>query len=354
MKKERIVMVLSHNDLDGIISAVVGSFAIDSLIKGFPEYAGVKHSVRFLRGVDEAKNVIADVCELGIQPVVTDLSIGRDEFRLVAGMEPFIPELPLLVDHHMESQSFDCRRRTMVSMKSCAAMNSMKYYSALPGEKKVHFPEWLSRLVVLANDYDMWIHAEPESRKLKSLADILGPVGLYFRILSEREDFSPATALSERWISRQKRRVEKAASEASILTSLDGKTTCAVVPPQFPFSTSDANELSECLASRRRCDCMVYIYAPESESKMGPVRISLRGKKGVPRQFLSLLRQSEGVSGGGHENSCGCRFPAHVKHMDAFDILTRAAEKFLGIPSEVEMYIDKSYDAQGEEIDFQM
>lgn len=327
MKREKLIVGITHDDLDGVMSAVVTAFAIEQIKKKLPWYSEVQFVPRFFPAGGATKEVICALSRMGVQMTVTDLSISHEEFNALTQVDPFIPDVPLLVDHHRESECFESRLRTMVSMKNSGTMNCLQYYSHISGPERVEFPSWLFNLAKFADDYDMWRHAYPESRELNALVAVLGPAGLYNKIMDERENFSVKNIYGERWLQWQKSRLDKAQEEAVAIELGDGGVKCVLVPPQSSFLPGDSNELADRFA-KEGFECFAYIYGVE-EGKGGPVRITLRSKEGGAREVMALLKEVKGVTGGGHDNACGVRLPASYSAKGARELLKETFRKFI-------------------------
>lgn len=327
-QREGLVVNVSHNDLDGIVSAVVHTVAAEHITSVSEEYGKVRSAVRFSAGAGMVAPLLRDLAELGVQVVVTDIFLSKDEFAIIDAVEPSIPEIPLLVDHHRGSEIHGHRTRTMVSASSCGAMNTLKYYENLPGSCRVAFPDWVRRLAVLANDYDMWIHSFPESRKLNALASLLGAEGMFGLIMKERENFFFDCTHSSRWLKRQQDRIDSAVADTQIFQGGEQRPRFALLPPRKDFSGSDVNEISDRLVQERDVECLAYIYEDgNNNGGSSRARVSLRGKNRHPARILEILKREFGAEGGGHYNACGVRFPVGFSVSDVFRCLAAVLER---------------------------
>lgn len=91
-QREGLVVNVSHNDLDGIVSAVVHAVAAEHITSVSEEYGKVRNAVRFSAGAGRVAPLLRDLAELGVQVVVTDIFLSKDEFAIIDAVEPVIPK----------------------------------------------------------------------------------------------------------------------------------------------------------------------------------------------------------------------------------------------------------------------
>lgn len=298
--------VLSHNDLDGAVSAAVMMHALDAKRRGG---ANIVPFVRWSSTGQSANDDVFDLAELGIPTVVSDLAISGEAWSaLVSVPRPAGTEdIPFVVDHHPESKQFSKLHGAVVDMSSSAALLCLVHCRDVLGISFFANPR-LVRAAELADDYDMWKHKTPESRRLNAFLSTMGPEVVMNESKLDDGLVSPFSevfdSVVDSWFGRQKSRVEKAASEALFYVSpSDGETTLAIVPAQERFSTGDMNETAEHLKEKGAA-CAAFILKAKDGSNC---RVSLRSVGGVARKVLSELKIL-GATGGGHPDACGARF----------------------------------------------
>lgn len=314
--KERQIVVVTHDDLDGVMSGVVMKHVIEKMSSTYPKYKGASVVVRFV-AVSAANEVIRDISELGIQVVATDLSIDETTFKAMLDVVPVIPELPVLIDHHRDSEKFAAHERAVVSSELSATMLALGVFSdrvrfpeypkkCFQSVSSLFFPKWIDYFAMLADDYDRWIHKYPESRLLNALVAILSPEGAFQKMDTERERLDiENNSLVSGWIQRQKNRIFKGLETVKYIeTEIEGeKKKLALIPKQEPFSAGDVNEICHLLMTEHGCSCAAYSYGEKNS-----IRMSIRSVDGLAGKMVEHLRKIPGVQGGGHDNACGLNF----------------------------------------------
>lgn len=338
--KERQIVIVTHDDLDGVMSGVVMKHAIENISYSRPDYIGIPVAVRFVP-VSAANEVIRDISELGVQVVATDLAISERAFNAMLEVEPAIPELPVLIDHHNDSEKFASHERAVVSSELSASMLAFSVFSGkttFPEHPKkcfeslvpLYFPKWVDRFSVLADDYDRWIHKYPESRLMNALVSILSPEGVFRKIDVEREHLDVTGNLfATRWMERQKSRVAKGIEMVRYLeTEINGEgKRLAIIPKQDPFSAGDVNEICHLLMNEHGCSCATYSYGEKNS-----IRMSVRSIDGIAGKMVEHLRKIPGVQGGGHDNACGLTFSISGKTaMTIDDVFAYVGQAFVDV-----------------------
>lgn len=152
--------IFTHTDLDGAVSAVVGSLLCN---EGNPKI--------FSLGNNEADDGVLTNTHEGDSILIVDLPLKEE--TIVSVSEKLGRGSVLYVDHHEGSRSLqDKYPFCHYSHSECGAsllMSTIYAYVSDQAKAKKLFP-----LVALARDYDLWIHDKPESRQMDVLLRFVG------------------------------------------------------------------------------------------------------------------------------------------------------------------------------------
>jgi oligoribonuclease NrnB/cAMP/cGMP phosphodiesterase (DHH superfamily) len=285
-------LIISHVDLDGIGAAAVAEALLRS--------RGISPAVTF-SDIKSAGEKALDAAEMGIRPFILDLHVEKNALDAIleagkkSGIFDGAWDIPLVVDHHRESMAYENEPWAVVSTDYSAALLAAKWAEEQGGLVP---SDELRELARLADDYDMWRHTDPACRRLNAVVTVLQPDGA-FRWLQER-GWAYEHPMVERYLDRQRTRLDLARSGARMHRDPGGTATLCVVSPSERIGASDVNELADVLL-REGNDCVVYIY-PHAEK--GPLRMSIRSRNGEAAKLVARMAPY-GVKGGGHENACG-------------------------------------------------
>jgi oligoribonuclease NrnB/cAMP/cGMP phosphodiesterase (DHH superfamily) len=149
IRRSDSVYNISHNDLDGVGSVIVLSSIFSNLEYTLQSYVKVDDVLRFK----------TDLC-LYDHIIMTDIS--PDDKSLVTKY-PII-----LLDHHETALSLhDVSAMRFVTTKTCATLLVKRFFEKYFNISLSH----LDAFCTLVNDYDLWIHKDPASKKLNMLLD---------------------------------------------------------------------------------------------------------------------------------------------------------------------------------------
>lgn len=143
-----MINLLTHYDLDGVVCYI--------LLRSFIPRINCKPI-----GYDKLSDNIYQFIAMHSKSIITDLSLSQGDIDLIKRFN----NNTLLIDHHETSLPFKDQEtekfKVYINTKYCGAANVLKYFK---GKQK--FSESLKTLTYLTNDYDLWIHKEPESKIL--------------------------------------------------------------------------------------------------------------------------------------------------------------------------------------------
>lgn len=299
--------ILTHDDLDGIVSAMVMERILEDMgIKSVPQFTSVYNAPRNLAD-SLSRRVHVAVTDLHVPPADLKKCLGADgricwEKDIEGWRDKRLIRLPLVVDHHKESvEAYTGMSWSYVSDKAAASLLCLN----LARKMSVSVSPELERLAFLANDYDMWIHNDPESKRLNVVFTLLGAEGAFFWLKANPSDWMFDGG--EWYLAEQKRKVSEALERIRIEERPGGHSLGVLAhDPDCPLDVNDVNEIaSEITAERVRC--FIYIYEP-SQDTYGRTKISFsfRSRQGTSHasEMLEAMRPHL-KSGGGHDSACG-------------------------------------------------
>lgn len=274
MKREAI---FTHNDLDGLVSALLARLALPSADVFFCDY-----------------HVLADLVRehLGEYDSVwfTDLSLRDPDFfeaLRAAGKDYY------WFDHHASSQPQDFFEvcRIDASGQACGAEVLARYLV----DQGFSLSHPLRTLVQYAHDQDLWIRALPEAQDFN---DILGtlPVQELFRILEE----DPYAVY--RWTeSMEAARAETQRRREQSLQLAEATMVCLELGPgqqlKMALCCGSSSEVGEALGDERT---LVALWDLRDLERLKP-KFHFRTKSPV----LNAARIAEQLGGGGHPRASG-------------------------------------------------
>lgn len=296
MQRENLLQIISHTDLDGVVSAALAWHAGRS--SGLP----IKVS---LMGYGEVDNAILEALDSGYKLIVLDLFCQRE--RTVEDIDRLFPEAasPFLFDHHKSTfDRYSNRKWAVVDTDCCAAM---VYWKWLMGQeldvstKKI--VEYMEPIIKITNDRDLWLGEIPESRLWQGLVTLCGPWGVLMRLVSD-----PSAELTrgerdsaQNFVDRQEERFELAKS--GILRTGDDLSFVGDGLLEF----GDVSDFCGLILDR---DPNPPKLAAVSAKRMGgDWALSLRSREGLAGKIVALLKDGKKIRGGGHGDAAALYFP---------------------------------------------
>ncbi len=296
MQKNNVLHIISHTDLDGVVSAALAWHANRS--SGLP----IKVS---LMGYGEVDNAILESLDSGQKLIVLDLFCQRD--RTVEDIDRLFTEgaPPFLFDHHKSTYDrYGNRKWLVVDTGYCAAMvyrNWLIKRELDPETQKI--VEDMGPLIKITNDRDLWLGKIPESRLWHGLVTLCGPWGVLMRLVSN--PFAELTKgerdSAQDFVDRQEARFELAKTEIlrigddlsfvgdGLLEFGDVSDFCGLILDRDP----DPPKLAAVSAKRMS----------------GDWALSMRSREGLAGKIVSLLKDGKKIRGGGHGDAAALYFP---------------------------------------------
>ncbi|MDO9508640.1 MAG: phosphohydrolase [Thermovirgaceae bacterium] len=310
------IHIISHTDLDGVVSAVVAWCFHKS------RNSPLKVS---LAGYGDVDFLVMDSIARGESFLVLDLFCQRAQTIDEIDRVFLTGDEPVFFDHHQSTiDRHGNRPWVLASTKFCAAKVYFNWLMEKAGQK--NDIERLSRLkdiVEVANDRDLWINKLPESRLWQALVTLCGPWSVLMRLVG---DPSPRLSDSERscavvFVSEQEERFRKALEKAI----RSGDDLLFVEPGALEFG--DVSDF--CGLVLDRMDAPPRMVAVLSRRPAGDWNVSLRSRGGFAGRVVGLLRDGKKVRGGGHDDAAALYFPPHFKPGDIRDSLVSAVRTAL-------------------------
>jgi uncharacterized protein len=160
IKRSDFVYNISHNDLDGIGCNIVLSNVFSNINYSFWPYVKVDECIKF-KDFSSYKNII-----------MTDITPSD---KSLLDKYPII-----LLDHHDSVKDLhDITKNRFISDKTCATLLVKRFFEKYFNVNLSH----LDKFCFLVNDYDLWIHSDPMSKKINTL------INLYKNESGEPEEF---------------------------------------------------------------------------------------------------------------------------------------------------------------------
>ncbi|HCL80316.1 MAG TPA: phosphohydrolase [Synergistaceae bacterium] len=283
--------IISHTDLDGVAAAAVAWHR-------WRDRRPLKVS---LAGYGTVDALILESLDARQDFIVLDLFCqdGRTVETLDRVHSDGAP--PFVFDHHETTAArYGARPWLVTDTSVCAA--------------KVYY-QWLLRndpqgldgfapLVDLANDRDLWLNQNPDSRLWQALITLCGPYSLFTRLA-----VNPGTALAphERtaamdFVDQQEKRFAVALQRTGT-----GKGSMTFVEPGI-LEFGDVSDFGGLVLDRMAEPPL--LVAVVSKRFAGDWAVSLRSRDETAGKVVGMLRDGRKVRGGGHGDSAALYFPA--------------------------------------------
>jgi hypothetical protein len=301
-----LINLISHTDLDGVVAAAVGWYAL------FPSGDPVKIS---LTGYGEVDNLILEAWRKSERLMVLDLSPQYqntvDEIdREFQGEEPF------LFDHHQSThERFSGRPWAVIDMKYCGALVYWNWLTEHADEKTKRAVAPLQNMVIIANDRDLWINENPDGRLWQSMVTLCGEWGALARLIG-----NPSAVFTEsereivtRFVTSQEERF-KIARERMILNKIAGgeKTREMAFLGDGYLEFGDTSDFCGSVLDRPEDPTLVpEIVVLAYRKPAGNWAVSLRSRGGLAGRAVSLLKDGKKIRGGGHGDAAALYFPSN-------------------------------------------
>ena len=300
----RPVHIISHNDLDGVTAAALAW----RVKKG-----GLPPKVS-MTGYGDVDNLIADSLKSGQEMVVLDLFCQRRETideidkSFTAGSPPFI------FDHHQSNlERYSNRGWAVVDTSCCGALVYWNWlYSSGPGQPLKDELAAMKDIVYLANDRDLWINKDPDSRLWHAMVTLCGTVGIFSRIIENPSPvlLPPERQAAENFVIKQEERFAKAV-EALVETKPDKNTGAVSFLGDGYLEFGDVSDFCGLLLDGRKDPPALVAVAAKRAA--GDWAVSMRSRESLAGRVVSMLRDGKKVRGGGHGDAAALYFPPHYR-----------------------------------------
>lgn len=286
-----LLHVISHTDLDGIAAAAVA----------WHRWSGIRPLKVSLAGYGAVDSLILESLDAGHDFIVIDL-FCQDE-RTVENLDRRYSEgdAPFVFDHHETTASrYGNRPWAVVDTSYCAA----KVYYRWLREQGLPGLERLSPLVEVANDRDLWINENPQSRLWQAMITLCGPYSLLAR-LAENPDaglLPHELAVAGEFVEKQEKRFALAVEKIT-----KGDRDLAFVDPGI-LEFGDVSDFGGLVLDRMEDPPLLVAVAARRFS--GDWAVSLRSRSEMAGKVVGMLRDGKKIRGGGHDDSAALYFPS--------------------------------------------
>lgn len=306
----KILHVISHTDLDGIVSAVLawrfhyGRCPLKVTLTGYGSVDGlIMESLR----KEEPFMVLDLFCQ-------QDRTIDEIDRRFENGSDP------LIFDHHESNfRKYANRGWLKLDTAYCAAKVYFNWIKSGENSREtLGYLKQLEYITEIANDRDLWINAIPESRLWHALVTVCGPWSVFSRLIMDPSGvlYPGEKSLAADFVEEQERRFSKA------LQSIkgDGKDLAFVGDGVLEFG--DVSDFGGLVLDRM--DSPPLLLAMASRRFRGDWAVSLRSRDGFAGRVSSILQDGRKIRGGGHENAAALYFPPSYSELSIMESLSTA------------------------------
>lgn len=285
-----LLHVISHTDLDGITAAAVA----------WHRWNGSRPLKISLAGYGSVDSLILESLNAGQDFVVIDL-FCQDE-RTVENLDRHHGENgePFVFDHHETTAArYGKRPWAVVNTSFCAA----KVYFRWLLEKRAPGMERLAPLVDLANDRDLWINENPDSRLWQALITLCGPYSLFTRLAVNPETvlFPHERQAALDFVEKQEKRFALALERMG-----KGSGDLAFVEPGI-LEFGDVSDFGGLVLDRMASPPLLVAVAAKRFS--GEWAVSMRSRSELAGKVVGILKDGRKIRGGGHDDSAALYFP---------------------------------------------
>lgn len=166
MEKNKIM--LTHIDMDGAGCAIVMKLAFPNMI--------VKHC-----GYSTLTAKITDMVKAhsDYKIYITDLNVSAADIEILEQSKVDYT----IIDHHLADAAIDREKlgsKMIVNTSYCATIGVFQYIKKVAFNNNINaipYSKQVQQLIKYIDDYDMWTHKHPFSRKLNYIFDALGLFG---------------------------------------------------------------------------------------------------------------------------------------------------------------------------------
>jgi oligoribonuclease NrnB/cAMP/cGMP phosphodiesterase (DHH superfamily) len=305
-----LLHIVSHTDLDGVVSAVLAWHM---------HYGSCPMKVT-LTGYGSVDSVIMDSITREEPFMVFDLfcqherTIDEIDLRFESGSDP------LVFDHHESNfRKYANRDWLKLDTKYCAAKVYFNWLESgnMSGDGRSRLKE-LEYITEIANDRDLWINAIPESRLWHALVTVCGPWSVFSRLVANPsgEISNEERDLAVGFVEEQERRFSKA------IKSIEGNGKELAFVGDGILDFGDVSDFGGLVLDRM--DSPPMLLAMASRRFRGDWAVSMRSRNGFAGRVSSILQDGKKIRGGGHDNAAALYFPPSYSEMSIKESLLSA------------------------------
>ena len=258
-------VIVSHDDLDGVCAAIVA------------KRANPNAEVIFTGNNSVDTNVLKN---LGRKMILLDVSVSQEVAKKI---DNDVDNTVIILDHH--------RNLEWLSEYPWAVITPGKSGTLLAFEFFFHYQDNIPDLVMLANDYDLWIHEYPHSKRLAMFLQAVG-IQKFFEKFSKNISciFNKEEEGILKQVQEEKEKTIEKHITSMVIQKMQGRKAGVFLGYAYAGETADE-------VSRRNIDIDVLIFVDEKLNK-----ISFRTKS--PDVDCSKIALAFG--GNGHVKAAGC------------------------------------------------
>lgn len=302
-RDEGLLHIISHTDLDGVAAAALAWYA----------NSGNGRPIRLsLTGYGEVDNLILETLRSGTQMLALDLS---PQFQATVDEidTSFKGDTPFLFDHHKTTfERYDNRPWAVIDIAHCGALVYWNWLFA--GNMDAQTQERIEPLrgiVHIANDRDLWINENPDSRLWQAMVTLCGEWGALTRLIaSPCGELTPSErASAERFVAQQEERFNRAKENIVRSRISDGSGDMAFLGDGH-LEFGDTSDFCGLLLDRPDAGTEPpQLVALAYRKPAGNWAVSMRSRGGFAGKVVSLLKDGRKIRGGGHGDAAALYFP---------------------------------------------
>ncbi len=228
-----------------------------------------------------------------INSVLENLNYDNYDFIILTDISPSNrPDLInqdklILLDHHDSAKIYEDKiGKNIVNNKTCGTLLVKKWCEATFGVNL----SYLNTFATIVNDYDLWIHDDPRSKKLNEL------FYFYWQDNFRKRFFDGDVTFNEievKYLKKREARFQEVWKDLVVYES-DMLNGCFIQEREF------VNDLCEKLLTENKYD---FVFCRNPKSKNISIRSSLDSNPGLKIHLGEMLTDLN--IGGGHHHSAG-------------------------------------------------
>ena len=300
---EGLLHIISHTDLDGVAAAALAWHA----------NSGAGRPIRVsLTGYGEVDNHILETLRGGVGMLVLDLSPQFQE-TVDEIDSSFKGDTPFLFDHHMTTfERYENRPWAVIDIAHCGALVYWNWlFAGNMDDRATERVEPLRDIVQLANDRDLWINENPESKLWQAIVTLCGEWGAFTRLVANPSGVLSASERAEAvsFIARQEERFLRA-KDNLVHSRISGSGEMAFLGDGH-LEFGDTSDFCGMLLDRPSDGVQPpQLVALAYRKPAGNWAVSMRSRDGMAGKVVSLLKDGRRIRGGGHGDAAALYFPS--------------------------------------------